>query len=297
MNIMDLLGGRRPQQGLGMTGMPAQRSPYAGPAIGDDIARSGFEDGAAGPPPARTGWTGALFGPQGPVQPQSESMGWLGRVGGAEGPPAALERPDDASALAGVAAPAMKQGGGVFDRIGAFLGSDEGRAALLRSGAETLRTGNIGAGIAAGAGYIGGLRQDERDQRARMDQWTAQQEFKRQNPEPQQPTEFERMLLESGVQPGTPKWIEAHRARAENMYDPIVTVPFPDGTYAGARSGLSGYISGRNEDGGAPGGNPLPVLNSPSEAGRLPPGTLFRTPDGRTMRVPGGPTRSASGNF
>ena len=49
--------------------------------------------------------------------------------------------------------PEVKAGGGVFARIGDFLGSDEGRAALLRSGAATLQ-GGLGAGIAAGAGFV-----------------------------------------------------------------------------------------------------------------------------------------------
>lgn len=44
-------------------------------------------------------------------------------------------------------------GGGVLDKIGAFLKSDQGKAALLRSGAATL-DGGLGAGIKAGAGYI-----------------------------------------------------------------------------------------------------------------------------------------------
>lgn len=42
---------------------------------------------------------------------------------------------------------------GILDRIGAFLSSDQGRAALLRSAGATLE-GGLGAGIAAGAGYI-----------------------------------------------------------------------------------------------------------------------------------------------
>lgn len=42
---------------------------------------------------------------------------------------------------------------GLFDRIGDFINSDQGRAALLRSGAATLN-GGLGAGIQAGAGYI-----------------------------------------------------------------------------------------------------------------------------------------------
>lgn len=45
------------------------------------------------------------------------------------------------------------KGGGALSRIGDFLKSDQGRAALLRSGAATLTDG-LGAGIQAGAGYI-----------------------------------------------------------------------------------------------------------------------------------------------
>jgi hypothetical protein len=42
---------------------------------------------------------------------------------------------------------------GLFDRMGDFLHSDEGRAALLRSGAATLQ-GGLGAGIQAGADFV-----------------------------------------------------------------------------------------------------------------------------------------------
>lgn len=71
--------------------------------------------------------------------------------------------------------PAPKlQGNGVFDRIGAFLGSDDGRAALFRSGAETLRTGNIGAGLAAGAGWM----DEQRLQRARQAQIDKENELR-----------------------------------------------------------------------------------------------------------------------
>lgn len=57
---------------------------------------------------------------------------------------------------------------GILDRIGGFLGSDDGKAALLRSGAATLQ-GGLGAGILAGANYIdqqkAQRREDARDQR------------------------------------------------------------------------------------------------------------------------------------
>lgn len=43
---------------------------------------------------------------------------------------------------------------GVFGRIGDFLGSDDGKAALFRAGATMLAGGNIGQGALAGAGEV-----------------------------------------------------------------------------------------------------------------------------------------------
>jgi hypothetical protein len=43
-------------------------------------------------------------------------------------------------------------------------------------------------------------------------------------------------------------------------------------------------------------GSGPPVVASPEEARRLPPGTEFRTPDGRVMRVPGGAGASRAGS-
>jgi hypothetical protein len=48
---------------------------------------------------------------------------------------------------------------GMMDRLRHFLSSDEGRAALLRSGAATMR-GGLGAGIAAGADFVDGRRKE-----------------------------------------------------------------------------------------------------------------------------------------
>ena len=55
---------------------------------------------------------------------------------------------------------------GVFDRIGDFINSDEGRGALLRSGAATLQ-GGLGAGVAAGANWIDKRKADA----AGQDRW------------------------------------------------------------------------------------------------------------------------------
>lgn len=57
------------------------------------------------------------------------------------------------------AAPQVQQErNSVFDRIGDFIRSDEGRGALLRSGAATLQNG-LGAGVAAGASWVDQRRQ------------------------------------------------------------------------------------------------------------------------------------------
>jgi hypothetical protein len=45
------------------------------------------------------------------------------------------------------------------------------------------------------------------------------------------------------------------------------------------------------------GGDNAPVVSSPEEAAKLPPGTRFRTPDGRIKMVPGGPAPQAPGGF
>lgn len=67
---------------------------------------------------------------------------------------------DGGAALhAAASPPTLTKSNGLFDRIGDFLHSDEGRAALLRSGAATL-TGGLGAGINAGAGFVDQRRKE-----------------------------------------------------------------------------------------------------------------------------------------
>lgn len=58
--------------------------------------------------------------------------------------------------------PNIEKPQGILGKLGGFLSSDEGRAALFRSGAATLKDG-IGAGLTAGAEYIDGQKQQRRD--------------------------------------------------------------------------------------------------------------------------------------
>lgn len=111
-------------------------------------------------------------------------------------------------------------------------------------------------------------RQQELDDynRRRADENTdfqAHRQYDINNPLPQQPGEFESALVASGVQPGTPEWVQAMKTRAQNMLDPVVMTPQGPMT----RSQLLG-------GGGAP----------------APAGVTF-TP------ISGGPTQPASGGF
>jgi hypothetical protein len=69
-------------------------------------------------------------------------------------PPGALDKVGDGGAAMNAVAAQAPTGlqKGLMGRIGDFLHSDEGRAALLRSGAATLQ-GGLGAGIEAGANF------------------------------------------------------------------------------------------------------------------------------------------------
>jgi hypothetical protein len=77
-----------------------------------------------------------------------------------------LAAPGDVSAelaARGGVAPAAHPKRGVFDRIGDFMGSDQGKAALLRAGAATMQ-GGLGAGVMAGADYVDGQKKIARDE-------------------------------------------------------------------------------------------------------------------------------------
>lgn len=55
-----------------------------------------------------------------------------------------------------------------------------------------------------------------------LQDYETQQMLQQKYAAPPQPGEFERALMESGVQPGTPAWTQAMKRRADNMLDPVV---------------------------------------------------------------------------
>jgi hypothetical protein len=150
----------------------AGNPPYSTPGIGDDINRRRMGDGMPTVAPPMEGLPGAPA-----AAPDDRMFGGLVDPAPIKSMSPTLEEtmPTDASALAGMAAPKMK-GGGVFDRIGDFIGSDDGKAALFRAGAEMLSSGDIGRGMSAGAGWM----DQQRIQRAREAQWQKEHALKEQ---------------------------------------------------------------------------------------------------------------------
>lgn len=97
-------------------------------------------------------------------------------------------------------------------------------------------------------------------------------------------------IVALGYKPGSPEFKEELRRQMDK-----ITITRPDGTFIqGTPDEIRGILGQGN------GGSVLPRVNSPEEASRLPPGTLFIGPDGNPYRTPGkgGQTGSApSGNF
>lgn len=64
---------------------------------------------------------------------------------------------------------------------------------------------------------------------AAMQDWITQQRWKRENPEPQQPDMFTRMMTGGGIDPNSQEGRELYRQRAETMANPMKMVIGPDG--------------------------------------------------------------------
>jgi hypothetical protein len=107
----------------------------------------------------------------------------------------------------------------------------------------------------------------------------AQAQWERKNPKPLAPTEFERMLQASGVQPGTPDWAQAMARAVENRTDPQVTVSLPGGgIFVGPQSELANVLKGGGPVSTGPGASPPPST--------LPPDFAFDSPMTPTAAAP-----------
>ena len=77
-------------------------------------------------------------------------------------------------------------------------------------------------------------------------------EWERMNPKAPAPTEFERMLANAGIMPGTPEYANANRMAAERKYDPLINATLPGGNfYSGPASQLSAIMGGGDPASGA----------------------------------------------
>lgn len=108
----------------------------------------------------------------------------------------------------------------------------------------------------------------------------AEAEWGRMNPKPLAPTEFERALQASGVQPGTPQWTEAMRAKVMNTTDPFISMPTPYGPYMGARSQFDSTMAKLE------GGGPASGIGAVAGGSPPPPPPGFQIEGGQAMSAP-----------
>lgn len=119
------------------------------------------------------------------------------------------------------------------------------------------------------------------ERQADWQDWVQKQVWQRDNPAPQPFSEFERTLIGSGIQPGTPEWQQAFITRRDNQLDPWTNIVVGGNSVSGRQSAVQRAIEG--------GGG----LSSPQAGGAAIPPTA---PVGK-LRPLGGGTPSASNSF
>lgn len=126
---------------------------------------------------------------------------------------------------------------------------------------------------------------DQQYQRQRQDgmaDWIAKAQYEAANPKAQAPTEFERTLIASGVQPGSPEWTAAFARKRDNTLDPWTNIVSGGESLIGRQSQVQRALMGGGDQASS-GGAPAKVT-SPAEFDALAPGTQFIAPDG-SLRV------------
>lgn len=127
----------------------------------------------------------------------------------------------------------------------------------------------------------------------RLQQWQMSKQFQQQQLEFQRQMMLEqykqqaglvgqddntRLMLASGLKPGTPEWSAKADELLAHKYDPVVITTLPSGQiYNGPQSGLAVFLGGGGQSVGAP--------------------VLPTKPVGKLRPMPGGPTPPASGTF
>ncbi|GEM_PF-2374241 len=76
-------------------------------------------------------------------------------------------------------------------------------------------------------------------------------EYARRQPKAAAPTEVEKLMIASGIQPGSPEWNAQLSAELENRRDPFTTFVGGDIGYTGRQSGLAAALRGGGPSSGA----------------------------------------------
>lgn len=109
-----------------------------------------------------------------------------------------------------------------------------------------------------------------------QEQMVAKMLYERNNPKPQAPTEFERILQASGIIRGSPEWTEAMKTKVANTLDPFTNLVVGGNSVMGRQSAVQQAMQG---------------------GAQAPTGPIPQAPVGRLRPITGGPTQSASGGF
>jgi hypothetical protein len=137
----------------------------------------------------------------------------------------------------------------------------------------------------------------QRDERAKMqmmqakrqqewDDWVAQQQYKRENPEPvNNDTVNDYGFIKQRLGE------EAADNYLRNLGDPYVTTPLPGNRYyAGPRSGMGAALGGGAEPAD------VPTVSDEASYNAIPAGAQYRTPEGK-LKVKGGAASNGGGPF
>lgn len=98
-------------------------------------------------------------------------------------------------------------------------------------------------------------QQYQRQRTDGMSDWVAREQWKLQNDQPDY-GEFERALIASGVQPGTPQWQQMMQRRRDNMLDPIVNTAYGPVLRSAVTGGQGLPQTLSDEDFGGPAASP-----------------------------------------
>lgn len=113
------------------------------------------------------------------------------------------------------------------------------------------------------------------------------------------PTETEKLLMASGVEPGSPEWNAQIQAELLNRRDPFTTFQGPGIGYTGRQSGLVAALGGGGQSSGVPQTTapPAEAIAALKRGEGTPEQFDEMFGQGAAARVLGGPTQPASGGF